>query len=89
MARVTIEDCLKKEPNVFKLVGIAAERARQIALENTDPVATTGKKNKSTVTALREIAEGKIGTGENQASKDTSIPDEIDDFLDFSNNAES
>lgn len=60
MARVTIEDCLDKIDNRFRLVLVAAKRARQIdsgvgALVDED-------NDKSTVIALREIADGKIGT---------------------------
>ena len=54
MARVTVEDCLKKIPNRFELVLCAAYRARQIS-QGYAP------KDKPTVVALREIAEGKTG----------------------------
>ena len=30
MARITIEDCLKRVPNRFKLVNLVAKRVRQI-----------------------------------------------------------
>jgi DNA-directed RNA polymerase subunit omega len=57
MARVTVEDCLEKVGNRFALVILAAERARQLskgarALVRCD--------NKPAVTALREIADGKV-----------------------------
>jgi DNA-directed RNA polymerase subunit omega len=57
MARVTVEDCLERVPNRFALVILAAERARQLAkgahcLVDCD--------NKPAVTALREIAAGKV-----------------------------
>src|ERR1700761_4268741 len=57
MARVTVEDCLDKVGNRFALVILAAERARQLskgarALVRCD--------NKPAVTALREIADGKV-----------------------------
>jgi DNA-directed RNA polymerase subunit omega len=58
MARVTIEDCLDKSENRFALVRIAAMRARQIA-QGSSPMVDA--KNKEAVTALREIAAGKIG----------------------------
>ena len=54
MARVTVEDCLKKIPNRFELVLCAAYRARQISQGYA-------AKDKPTVVALREIAEGKTG----------------------------
>ena len=57
MARVSIEDCLKMLPNRFALVTVAANRARQL-MGNSQPLVKT--KNKEAVTALREIAEGKV-----------------------------
>ncbi len=58
MARVTVEDSLKKEPNRFALVILAAKRAKQI-LTGSDPL-IKNEKNKSIVTALREIASGDV-----------------------------
>lgn len=59
MARVTVEDCLEKIPNRFNLILIATKRARQLALEGAE--STVPEENdKSTVLALREIAEGNI-----------------------------
>ena len=57
MARVTVEDCLEKVGNRFALVILAAERARQLANGGRPLVACH---NKPAVTALREIADGKI-----------------------------
>ena len=57
MARVSIEDCQKHMPNRFALVVVAANRARQL-MSSSLPLINT--KNKVAVTALREIAEGKI-----------------------------
>ena len=57
MARVSIEDCQKMLPNRFALVTVAANRARQL-MGNSQPLVKT--KNKEAVTALREIAEGKV-----------------------------
>lgn len=59
MARITIEDCLKRIPNRFQLTLAATYRARQITL-GVSPM-TEGEKDKPTVVALREIAEGKVG----------------------------
>lgn len=58
MARITVEDCLKHIPNRFKLTLAATYRARQLAQGHTPKVET---KDKPTVAALREIAEGKTG----------------------------
>ncbi len=59
MARITIEDCLKKIPNRFELTLCATYRARQLLQGHTPKV---DAKDKMTVVALREIAEGYIGT---------------------------
>jgi DNA-directed RNA polymerase subunit omega len=57
MARVTVEDCLEKVGNRFALVILAAERARQLAKGGRPLVRCD---NKPAVTALREIADGKV-----------------------------
>ncbi|NOU34116.1 MAG: DNA-directed RNA polymerase subunit omega [Polyangiaceae bacterium] len=57
MARVTVEDCLEREENRFALVILAAIRTRQIMKGSTPLVAS---KNKPAVTALREIAAGRV-----------------------------
>ena len=58
MARVTVEDCLERIPNRFALTMLAAERARQLAQKRSKPFVKCD--NKSAVTSLREIADGKI-----------------------------
>jgi DNA-directed RNA polymerase subunit omega len=60
MARVTVEDCVDVVPNRFSLVHIAAKRARQLI--RGAPVLVEGYTNKEVVTALREIAEGRVKT---------------------------
>lgn len=60
MARITVEDCLKKIPNRFHLVVIASKRARQLAMGGAEPV-VPWENDKPTVVALREIAEGYLG----------------------------
>jgi len=57
MARVTIEDCLDRFDNRFALCLLAARRARQL-LDDAKPLVQTN--NRETVTALREIADGRI-----------------------------
>jgi DNA-directed RNA polymerase subunit omega len=59
MARVTIDDCLKKIPNRFELTLAAAYRARQLTTGATSQV--DADNDKPAVIALREIAVGKIG----------------------------
>ncbi|OQK17944.1 DNA-directed RNA polymerase subunit omega [Methyloprofundus sedimenti] len=58
MARVTIEDCLDNVENRFELVLLASQRARQLE-KGADEFVTRGK-DKDTVVALREIAEGHV-----------------------------
>ena len=58
MARVTVEDCLENVDNVFALVLLAAQRARQL-LKGAKPTVEHSK-NKAAVLSLREIAEGKV-----------------------------
>ena len=58
MARITVEDCSDKIPNMFQLVLVAAKRARQLA-NGAEPM-VEWENDKPTVVALREIAEGYI-----------------------------
>jgi DNA-directed RNA polymerase subunit omega len=58
MARLTVEDCLEHVDNRFNLVLIASKRSRQISMGAHSLVPE--EKDKPTVIALREIAEGKI-----------------------------
>lgn len=59
MARITVEDCLTKETNRFGLVLLAARRAQQL-LAGSRALIDDRRDNKSVVTALREIAAGKV-----------------------------
>jgi DNA-directed RNA polymerase subunit omega len=58
MARITVEDCLQNEPNLFNLVLLAAKRARRLA--NGAEATVEWENDKATVVALREIAAGNI-----------------------------
>ena len=58
MARITVEDCLENVENRFELVLVAARRTRQLQLGH-DPLVPEDR-DKNTVIALREIAEGLI-----------------------------
>ncbi|WP_127715193.1 DNA-directed RNA polymerase subunit omega [Halobacteriovorax sp. HLS] len=57
MARITIEDCLEKVENRYELVHLAVKRVKQLR-EGSNPLVRS--KNKEVVTALREIAAGKV-----------------------------
>jgi len=58
VARITIEDCLKRVTNRFLLVNMVAKRVRQIR-EGSDYLVSSPK-NEDIVVALREVAAGKI-----------------------------
>jgi DNA-directed RNA polymerase subunit omega len=58
VARITVEDCLKRVPNRFVLVNMASKRVRQIR-EGSEYLVKSPK-NEDIVVALREIAAGKI-----------------------------
>ncbi len=55
MARITVEDCLKKVPSRFMLVHLASQRARTL-IKGARPFIDSD--NKAVVTALREVAAG-------------------------------
>lgn len=57
MARITVEDCQKRIGNRFLLVQMAIKRVQQFR-EGYKPLVDS--KNKEVVTALREIAAGKV-----------------------------
>jgi DNA-directed RNA polymerase subunit omega len=58
MARITVEDSLKAAKNRFALVVLTAKRTRQL-LKGVKPL-TDIKNNREIVSALREIAAGKV-----------------------------
>jgi len=76
MARITVEDCGEKIPNMFQLVLVAAKRARQLA-NGAEPM-VDWENDKPTVVALREIAEGYI-----TESILTERDHPVDDLLDL------
>ena len=74
MARITIEDCLKKVDNRFLLVNMVAKRVRQIR-EGSEYL-VSAPKNEDIVISLREIAAGKIRQRTNDpALTDSAEPD--------------
>ncbi len=62
MARITIEDCLRKVDNRFLLVNMVARRVRQIR-EGSDYLVSSPK-NEDIVVSLREVAAGKVAAKE-------------------------
>ena len=67
MARITVEDCLEQIDNRFEIIHVAAERVRQLD-KGSQRLVTC--KNENAVTALREIAEGKVTIGNGKAKED-------------------
>lgn len=59
MARITVDDCLRRIPNRFDMILAATARARQISRGSAPLVPANG--DKSTVLALRELAAGLVG----------------------------
>jgi DNA-directed RNA polymerase subunit omega len=58
VARITVEDCLKRVNSRFRLVHMAARRVRQIR-EGSEYLVSSPK-NEDIVVALRETAAGKV-----------------------------
>ncbi len=57
MARITVEDCLRKVESRFELVILAARRAKMI-MRGATPLVESD--NRPIVNALREVASGKV-----------------------------
>jgi len=64
VARITIEDCLKRVKNRFLLVNMVAKRVRQIR-EGSEYLVSSPK-NEDIVVSMREIAAGKITIKEDE-----------------------
>jgi len=75
MARITVEDCLRKVESRFALVILAARRAKMI-MKGAHPLVDSD--NRPIVNALREVAAAKVqfvDPREKEKQKETS-PDE-------------
>lgn len=57
MARITVEDCLRKVESRFELVILAARRARML-MKGAKPLVEST--NRPIVSALREVSAGKV-----------------------------
>ena len=64
MARVTVEDCVDKIQNRFRLVMLAAQRARELSVGKGEEITVDRDNDKNPVVALREIAEETISLTE-------------------------
>ena len=84
MARITVEDCLKKVNSQYDLVLLAKERTAQLNAGDKSLVPLDNDKN--TVIALREIGEGKISiktvedSAINKLRKAQAEPADIEDI---------
>ena len=58
MARVTIEDCIKRVSNPFDLVLFASQRAKE--LKKGEDSELNKENDKNSVISLREIAKNKV-----------------------------
>ena len=77
MARITVEDCLKKVESQYDLVLLAKERTSQ--LNSGAEMLVEADNDKNTVIALREIGDGKISVEElknNSIARLRKEPDE-------------
>jgi DNA-directed RNA polymerase subunit omega len=74
MARITVEDCLKKVDNRFTLIHMAAKRVRQLR-KGAEP--TIVSKNKDIVVSLREIVAGHV-TKADRSAQDQLLGTETD-----------
>jgi len=73
MARITVEDCLRKVDSRFALVILAARRAKMI-MKGAHPLVESD--NRAIVNALREVAASKvrfIDPREKEKQKETSV----------------
>tara|TARA_B100000029_G_scaffold375511_1_gene369959 strand:- start:938 stop:1402 length:465 start_codon:yes stop_codon:yes gene_type:complete len=84
MARITVEDCLKKIDSQYDLVLMAKERTTQLNAGDKPLVPEDNDKN--TVISLREIGEGKISikniedSAINRLMKIQNEPEDLEDL---------
>jgi len=79
MARVTVEDCLKKIDNQYDLVILAKERTLQLGVGDVAKVPQDN--DKRTVVSLREIADGEIKVKDLEESTIDRMRDHPDDAV--------
>ena len=78
MARVTIEDCLKKIDNAYDIVSLASQRAKDI-LDGSEP--KIDYSGKPSVVALTEIAEGLIDMSYFEIRRKQKIEEQLSDAI--------
>ena len=79
MARITVEDCLKKIENQYDLVLLAKERTSQ--LNAGIPMLVEEENDKRTIVSLREIGDGKISVEELKKNAITRLRKEPDESI--------
>ena len=80
MARITVEDCLKRIDSPYDLVLLAKERTSQ--LNAGDPPLVPADNDKNTVIALRESAINKLRKHQKETTELEEIDDKRDDNFD-------
>lgn len=80
MARITVEDCLKKIPNRYEMVKLAAKRVKQLAIDGREPTVDP-EDDKPTVIALREIAAGTVTLDNIDSFNFDALEEELSDQL--------
>ena len=78
MARVTIEDCLKRIDNSYDIVSLASQRAKDL-LDGSEP--KIEYQGKPTVVALKEIAAGLIDMTYFETRRKQKIEDQLSDAI--------
>lgn len=78
MARVTIEDCLKRIDNSYDIVSLASQRAKDL-LDGSEP--KIEYQGKPSVVALKEIAEGLIDMTYFETRRKQKIEDQLSDAI--------
>lgn len=78
MARVTIEDCLKRIDNSYDIVSLASQRAKDL-LDGSEP--KIEYQGKPVVVALKEIAEGLIDMTYFETRRKQKIEDQLSDAI--------
>tara|TARA_B100000035_G_scaffold310947_1_gene319637 strand:- start:6534 stop:6923 length:390 start_codon:yes stop_codon:yes gene_type:complete len=78
MARVTIEDCLKRIDNAYDIVSLASQRAKDI-LDGSEP--KLDYPGKPSVIALKEIAEGLIDMSYFEIRRKQKIEEQLSEAI--------
>ena len=86
MARITVEDCLKKIDNQYDLVLLAKERTVQ--LNAGSPMLVEEDNDKKTIISLREIAETKVNVEDLAKSAIIRLRKEPDENLELEETVE-